>query len=370
MTKIIYLIAEDWFFESHFLERALSACDAGFEVYVVTKVTREKPPEWANKISIIPVEFKRSGLNPFSEFFVLLEILKIYKNISPDVVHQVAMKPIIYGSLAAYLSRIKIKIINAPVGMGFVFTSNTIKALLLRPFVLMMLWLTLNPQDSRVIFENPDDLNQFVDRGFVDKSTAYLIQGAGVDVDKFLPKMASNPLPVITLVSRMLSDKGVLEFIGAAKIVNAKEERAVFQLVGVGDPSNPASLSDDFLSGVSGTYGIRWLGHSTDIASIYQRSDIACLPSYREGLPKSLIEAAACGLPIVTTNAVGCREVVVDGKNGLLVPVKSVQSLADTLLHLINDPQLRLSMGMVSRKLALEKFSSKIVISETLKIYN
>ena len=365
----MFVITEDWFFESHFLDRAFAAADSGHEIFVATKITNRSKVFLQNRITVIPISFHRSSINPFQNLLTLFEIISIYRCIAPDIIHQIALKPIIYGTIARFITNLKAKIINAPVGMGYVFTSLDTKATLLKPLVHCLLRVTLNPQNSKVIFENPDDLLQAIKKKFTTKEDAVLIRGAGVDTDLFMPRVIKNKIPVVTLVARMLVDKGINEFIEASKIINKSGVVAIFNLVGDPDFSNPATLDSAYLDAVSGCHGLYWRGHSNDIAEIYQETDIACLPSYREGLPKSLIEAAACGLPIVTTDAVGCREVVLHKINGFLVPIKSSSELAAAILCLLNDHDLRVKMGNQSRRFALEKFSSKIVIKKTLELY-
>lgn len=367
--KIIYLITEDSFFESHFLERAIAAYNEGFKIFLVTSISGRHLNIPEDKITIIPIKFSRSGLNPFSDLLTLKEILLIYHKLKPDILHHVALKPIVYGSIAAFLAKIDAKIVNAPVGMGFVFTSKSIKALVLRPFVNLLLKMTLGLRGAVVIFENPDDLKFAVEKKMVSNGNAVLIKGAGVDVSKFVPRESGNSIPVVTMVARMLVDKGVVEFIEAARIVNRDNSIALFNLVGDVDHSNRGSLSTDYLKAHSGSNGLNWVGFRENIADIYAGSDIACLPSYREGLPKSLIEAAACGLPIVTTDTIGCREVVLHGVNGFLVPIKSAASLAEAILHLISDCDLRAKMGRESRRRSVSEFSSQIVVARTLEIY-
>lgn len=367
--KLMFLITEDWFFKSHFMERAIAASDAGYNVFVATRISNPNIFGSCDKFSIIPIGFQRSGLNPFRDLYTLFQIIQAYRMVAPDVIHQVAMKPIIYGTIARMILNLKSKIINAPVGMGYVFTSSEAKAAFLRPIVHSLLKVTLNPQNSKVVFENPDDLYDAVEDKIVKENDAVLIQGAGVDTNIFKPLKCDNDIPVVTLVARMLVDKGINEFIEAAKIINRRSIVAVFNLVGDPDSSNPASLESSYLQGLSGQFGLYWRGFSKNIAEVYQKSDIACLPSYREGLPKSLIEAAACGLPIVSTDAVGCREVVVHEINGLLVPIKSPTSLANAISRLIVDHDLRIRMGIESRRLAIARFSSEIVIGQTLGVY-
>jgi glycosyltransferase involved in cell wall biosynthesis len=367
--KILYLITEDWFFESHFLDRAIAASDAGFQIFVATNISNKHRLPSQDKITYIPISFQRSGLNLFHDLITLYQIFNLFRIVSPDIIHQIAIKPVIYGTFVRSAFHFNAKIINAPVGLGYVFTSSSIKAKTLKPIIHLLLKWTLNPKKSKVVFENSDDLIAAINHRSVSEEDAVLIQGAGVDMQKFKPVNNINTIPIVTLVARMLSSKGIIEFIEAAKIINLNGIRAVFNLVGETDPLNPASLNQSYLEEKSGKFGLYWRGFKSNILEVYQESDIACLPSYREGLPKSLIEAAACGLPIVTTNTVGCREVVVHEVNGLLVPVKSAVDLADAIVRLISSRDLRVSMGIESRRLAINKFSSEIVIKETLNLY-
>lgn len=368
--RILYLITEGWFFESHFYERALAASHAGHEVYVAANIDGfQSRYDWA-QFKVIQVSFTRSGTNPLRELATILQVLNVIKNVQPDLIHQIAMKPIIYGALAVYAARMRLNVVSAPVGMGYTFISSDLRAKFIRPIVSFLLKKSLRKDGSKVIFENIDDLNDFVRRGFVLGRDTYLIRGAGVNVDYYTPPNERvNSVPVITMVARMLRDKGVLDFVEAAAIVNRDRIRAVFNLVGDVDDGNPSSLDRGYLLSVTGKFGLVWLGHSGSVRDIYQSSDIACLPSYREGLPKSLIEAASCGLPIVTTDAVGCRELVPAGKNGILVPPRNPRALADALLKLIDNESLRHAMGVESRSLATERFSSSLIIDQTLAVY-
>jgi len=267
--------------------------------------------------------------------------------------------------------RRKPAIVNAPVGLGYVFSSRDRLARLLRPCLHFAYRLLLNPRHSRVIFENPDDAVFFVENGAVHGSDAIVIRGAGVDVEKFQPESCPPAQPVVGLVARMLRDKGVYEFVEAAHRLHDAGVAARFVLVGDPDAENPASIPLEQLRSWHRQKGVEWWGWRENMISTWHQVHIACLPSsYGEGLPKALLEAAACGLPIVTTDAVGCREVVRDGDNGLLVPVGDVQALADALRTLISDADLRTRMGQRSRARAEQEFSSERVIGETLQVYD
>lgn len=366
--RLLYFLTEDWFFCSHFLDRARAAQAAGFEVAVAAREGTDGDFIRAQGFRYFPTGMKRRSTNPLTELRLLAHIVQVYQEFRPDLVHHAGAKPILYGSLAAKLMGIA-HILNAPIGMGYVFSSRDRKAQLFKPLLQAAYRALVNPHGSRVIFENKDDLQTFVEWGAVRREDAILIRGAGVDLQLCVPASVQNPVPVVVLTARMLKDKGVREFVAAAHLLYERGVRARFVLVGGTDPSNPTAIHESTLQEWSGRQGIEWWGWCDAIPSILQQSDIACLPSYREGLPKSLIEAAACGLPIVTTDTVGCREVVEDGRNGFLVPVRSVEPLADALGRLIADGELRRRMGVESRTMAEAEFDTRKIAAETLIVY-
>jgi glycosyltransferase involved in cell wall biosynthesis len=366
----MYLITEDWFFCSHFMERALAARDAGYDVVVMARERAHGAKIRSAGLRLLPVNFSRCSINPIKEMVLLLRICLAYRRERPDVLHHVASKPILYGTLAAIASLRNPAIVNAPVGMGYVFSSKQRLARLLRPFLRLAYRFLLNPRGSRVIFENPDDAGDFVENGFVRRADSIVIRGAGIDVQKFQSVTPPPGRPVVALVARMLRDKGVYEFIEAAHRLHDAGSDARFVLIGDPDPENPASVPSEHLRSWHGRKGVEWWGWQEDMISAWHQVHIACLPSsYREGLPKALLEAAACGLPIVTADAIGCREVVQNGVNGFLVPVGDVQALATALNVLICDADLRERMGEQSRMRAEREFTSGQVNSETLAVY-
>ena len=367
--KLMYVISEDWFFYSHFFERALAARDAGYDVVVMTRERAHGQKIRGAGFRLLSVNFDRRSINPVKELMLLLRIYLAYRRERPDVVHHVAAKAVFYGSLAARLFSRRLAIVNAPVGMGYVFSSREGLAQMLRPFLRLGYRLLLNPWRSRVIFENQDDAAYFVKNGVVRAADAMVIRGAGINIRKFKPVDPPAGPPVVALVGRMLRDKGVGEFVDAAHRLHQAGVAARFVLVGYPDPENRASIPVEQLRSWHGQNGVEWWGWEEDMAWVWRQVHIACLPSYREGLPKALLEAAACGLPIVTTDAVGCREVVRHGDNGLLVPVGDAHALADALRILISDADLRGLMGKRSRARAEREFSSERVIGETLEVY-
>ena len=366
---LVYVITEDWFFASHFLDRAKAAVDKGYKVSVITRC-RETAREF-RKYSLTPIniEFSRRGLNPITELLTIFQLRTILKRIKPDIVHNVALKPVVLGSLAAQFAGVQ-NIVNAPVGMGYVFTSEENKARILRPIVNALIRYSLGRQVRRVIIENNDDFNNLVAGGFAKKDSIALIKGAGVDTKKFGYKPEPDGQVRVIMVSRLLRDKGVQEFIDAAKLVKARESTVQFVLVGAVDEGNPTSLTADQLTDLRKSRDVTWLGARTDIAELLAASHVACLPSYREGLPKSLIEAASAGRPIVTTDVPGCREVVTHMVNGLLIQPRDVTALATAIEKLVNDPQLRQSMGKENRQKAESEYANEMIIAQTHSVYD
>lgn len=369
--RLLYLITEDWFFCSHFLERAVAARAAGYEVLVLTRIGDGGHAQRIRDagLRLLPLRVQRRSTNPFAELGVVRQVLATYRRERPDLVHHIALKPILYGTLAARLCGLS-AVINAPVGMGFVFTSASWHARLLRPMVHAGLRALLDPPGARVVFENPDDLNALVADGLVRRADCVLIRGAGVDTGRFRPAPEAAGTPVVTLVARMLRDKGIGEFVEAARRLRARGVAACLQLVGEPDPGNPAAIPEAELRAWHDDGVIRWLGRREDIPEILAASHVVCLPSYREGLPKSLLEGLAAGRPLVATDVPGCREAVIDGETGLRVPARDPAALADALARLLQDPPLRARMGTRGRELAQEAFSTRIVVARTLALYD
>lgn len=363
--RLLFVVTEDWYFVSHRLPLAIAARDAGFDVAVATRVSEHGRQITAAGIRLVPFELSRRSGNPLSEIF---RLVRLYRRECPTIVHHVALKPVLYGTFAARLARVP-SIVNAVAGLGWLFSSSGLLAQLMRPWVRLVLIRLLAAPHVRTIVQNPDDRALLVQAG-LRPSQLQLIRGAGVDTQAFVPGEAPPPTVTVMLVSRMLWDKGVAEFVDAAQLLHARGLGARFVLVGEPDPANPAAIPLAQLREWHGHNGIEWWGRREDMPKVLRQAHIACLPSfYGEGLPKSLLEAMACGLPIVTTDAPGCREVVTDADNGFLVPVRNAKVLAAALEKLIRDPALRQRMGQRSRARALAEFSQEQVIAETLQLY-
>lgn len=362
--KLLFVVTEDWYFVSHRLPLAVAAQAAGFEVAVATRAGRQADVIRNAGIRLIPFALSRRGGNPLAE---VMALWRLYRREKPDLVHHVALKPVLFGALAAWLARVPAQV-NAVAGLGWLFTSSGRVVRLVRPVLRGMLARLLNQPHSLTIVQNPED-KALLERSGVPAARLRLIRGAGVDVQIFYSVMPPPGPVCIVLVARMLWDKGVGEFVEAARRLTETGVNARFVLVGDPDPANPASVPESTLRGWHGQHGMEWWGRRDDMPAVLQAAHIACLPSYREGLPKSLLEAAACGLPIVTTDAPGCREVVRDGVNGLLVPVRDAEALAAALEKLIGNAELRRRMGGQSRVRAETEFGQEIVIAQTLAVY-
>jgi glycosyltransferase involved in cell wall biosynthesis len=363
---LIFLLTEDWFFASHFEKRALAAKAAGFRVILVARESEAGARIRAAGIEFLSVPFIRRRLNPFAELLFTLQLARLYRRLRPDLVHHIALKPIVIGGIAARLAGVK-SIVNAPVGLGFVFSSDKLLARLLKPLVELLLRFTLTPPGAKAIFENPDDLEALTQAGMVRRDAAILIRGAGVDITEFAPIPEPPPPIRVILIARMIREKGISDFVEAAEILKGQAE---FLLVGAPDEGNPNSITGEELRGWQAAQKITWLGPRRDIPALLASAHIACQPStYREGLPKSALEAMAAGKPLVATDIPGCREAVVHGQTGFLVPPGNPTALAAAVKQLIDSPELRARFGSAGRERAVQKFADSVICAQTLLVY-
>jgi len=368
LKTIIYFVSEDWYFCSHRLPIARKAFAEGFKVVVVTRVSNHGDIIESEGFELASIEINRGSMNLFSELRTISTLYSYYKQYKPDIVHHVAIKPVIYGTLVARLIG-SIKIVNAMAGLGFVFISNKKKVKLLRLFIHQLFRFLFNNKNSQLILQNKDDLGYFLKNKLVNIDNVAIIRGSGVDIKKFIPAEESTGVPIVMLASRMLWDKGVGEFVEAAKILKQDGVEARFVLVGENDSENPASMSNSQLNEWNELDIVEWWGEKNDMHKVLTQAHIVCLPSYREGLPKVLLEAASCGRAIIATDVPGCREIVHNGENGILVPLKDSSSLASAIKELINNPEKRKRMGKSGRKLVENEFSEEIVVNQTMKVY-
>lgn len=367
-TKLLYLVTEDWYFWSHRLPLARAARDRGYDVVIATRVGECRERIESEGFRLLDIRLRRRSRNPVQEILAIAEIAAIYRRERPDLVHHVAVKPVLYGSLAARWTGVP-RVINALAGMGYLFTSSHRRARLLQSMLEPAFRAALAVPGNRVILQNPDDARLLVERELIRREQVALIRGSGVDTRHFSPRPEQEGSPLVVLASRMLWDKGVKEFVEAARILRKEGAAARFALVGDGDPDNPASIPTSTLKDWERRGDVEWWGFRGDMPDVFQQAHIVILPSYREGLPKVLLEAAACGRPIVATDTPGCREIVRDGVNGFLVPVRDPLSLARAVKRLIDSKELRQQMGGEGRRIVLDEFSQERVVWQTMALY-
>lgn len=359
-ARLVFLVTEDWYFVSHRLPLAIAAKQAGFQVTVVTRCSETYRQIEAAGITVIHFDMARRGMNPLGLLREIVGVARLYRRLRPDIVHHVALRPVVVGGLAARLAGVS-GVASAIAGMGFAFTGGRggWLAWILRALLRLAL------ARGRVIVQNPEDVAAVAKLGVAPQRIT-LIAGAGVDTARFAPQPEPEGKPVVMLASRLLWDKGVGEFIEAARRLKGW---ARFVLVGAPDPDNPASVNEDDLRRWVAEGAVEWWGPQQDMPAVLNQAQVVCLPSYREGLPKVLLEAMACGRPVVTTDAPGCRDCIGDGDNGLIVPIKDAGALAAAIARLLNDPALRQRLGARGRARAVTQFAQERVIDQTLAIY-
>jgi glycosyltransferase involved in cell wall biosynthesis len=364
--RLIFFVTEDWYFCSHRLPLARAAREAGYEVTVITRVQEHAALIRDAGLDLVPIDLERASRNPFTELRTLVQLIGIYRRLKPDIVHHVALKPVLYGTVAARLARVP-NVVNALAGLGYLFSSKDGAARLARPFVRLSLRALLKPHC--VILQNPDDRDWALRHRLVDSTRNVMIRGSGVDIAAFTPAPEAEGVPLVVLPSRMLWDKGVGEFVAAARMLRGQGIQARFALVGEPDPANPASIPQSTLDAWRAEGIVELWGWREDMSQVFRACHIACLPSYREGLPKALLEAAACARPLVSCDVPGCREVVRHGVNGLLVASRDAGELAAALAELIGHPAERAAFGAAGRDIVVDEFSLDSVIAQTLALY-
>lgn len=367
-SHILFVVTEDWYFCSHRLPLAKAALVEGFTVSVVTQVNHHGEIIESAGIKLLPVTFGRSGRNPFRDIKTIWSLYQIYRKERPDLLHHVSLKPVLYGSIAARLAHVP-NVINAMTGLGYVFTSKQFFAGLIRLIITPILKIILGFKNTYSIYQNKDDQKLLAGVNELKNKKSIIIRGSGVESNIFVPAEDKTSPPVVILASRMLIDKGIYEFVKAARILKREHVDAQFILVGRIDTENHSAISERELQQWQQEGIIEWWGHRDDIVEILQKSTIACLPSYREGMPKFLLEAASTGLPIVTTDVPGCREVVINNENGYLVPPRNPGALANAIKKLLCDKTLRQKMGKNGRALVEREFAIEKIVEETISLY-
>lgn len=368
--KCILFANTDWYLYNFRGSLARALRKEGHEILLVSPPGPYGEKLLSQGFKWIPAPMERKSLNPLRELALLLWLMRLLHKERPDLIHGFTIKCAVYGGLVGRLA--KTGRINAVAGMGYVFISDSFTARMLRPFVRLLMRLAFGGERGRIILQNPDDVGLLEKAKVVRSDQIRLLKGSGVDTSRFLPpteeRADTEPFRVV-LAARMLWDKGVGEFVEAARMLGSQGRSIRFILAGEPDPGNPASIPEETLRAWQADGVAEWLGHVNDMPRMFAEADIVVLPSYREGLPKSLIEAAACGRPLVTTDVPGCREVVTHGVDGLLVPVRDAEALARAIAKLQDEPALARRLGDAARAKALAEFDERVVIAGTIAVY-
>lgn len=368
---LLFVVNDPGFFLSHRLPLAEAAQKEGFNVQIATMggASAEK----IERLGFVhhTISLSRSGRNPLNELVTFFSMWRLFRQLRPDLVHLVTIKPVLYGGIAARLAKVP-GVISAISGLGFLFVKRvSLRVRLLRYGVLFLYRLSMRHPNQRVIFQNPTDMNALVIAAGVQKNKTSLIRGSGVNLQNYPVMPEPDGIPIIVMASRLLKDKGVHEFVEAARILQSQGIKARFQLIGDLDPGNPESVTAESIRIWKEEGIVECLGFRSDIPELFSQAHIITLPSYYgEGLPKVLIEAAACGRAVITTDMPGCRDAIEPKKSGLLVPARNVEALVQAMEYLIKDIALRHQMGQAGRILAEREFGIEKVVTAHIAIYN
>jgi len=367
--RILYVVTEDWYFWSHRLDLARAAQAAGWEVLVATRVNELAGAMAEEGFRVIDLVMRRNQTNPLRELRSILQLWRLYRRVRPDIIHHVALKPAAYGSLAAVLAARR-GVVNMVAGLGGAFTGDGLRRRVGRWLLARVARLLFDRRGCALIVQNRDDERFFLAGRLVDSERLHRIPGSGVDADRLKPLPEPGGVPVAALVGRLLWSKGVGTAVEAARLLRSRNVSVRIALVGRPDPDNRDSVCESLLHSWAAEGLIEWWGHRRDIRTVWAESHIGLLPTtYGEGMPKSLIEAAACGRPLIATDWPGCRDLVDHGVNGLLVPPNDPEALADALSRLAGDAALRMHYGAEGRARVDCELSSAVITQRTLDVY-
>lgn len=366
---ILFVVNAPEFFLSHRLPIAVAAKEAGYHVHVASAPGPGVEIIRAKGFIHHPIGFARSGQNPLVELTTLLSLVRLFQRVQPELVHLITIKPVLYGGIAARFGRVP-SVVSAVSGLGTVFLADSVQAKLRRWLIAKLYSAAFKQKRLAVIFQNPDDRDTLISLGALQGGDARLIRGSGVSLAHYpcVPEPDGGK-PVVVMAARLLRDKGVVEFVEAARMLWNRGVEVKMRLIGSADAGNLTSVTQAELNQWRKEGIVELLGFRSDIAAQYAAANIVCLPSYREGLPKSLVEAAACGRTVVTTDVPGCRDAITSDETGLLVPVKDPVALANAIQKLIENPGLRKRMGKAGRELAEDAFSIEQIVAQHLNIY-
>ncbi|HET6386338.1 MAG TPA: glycosyltransferase family 4 protein [Armatimonadota bacterium] len=372
MPKILLVANTGWYLYNFRLPLARFLRERKIDVVMVSPWDAYVPRFQAEGFRWVEMRLDRRSMNPLRELMAMLFLIAIYRRERPSAVHHFTIKCVLYGTIAAKFSGTR-AVVNAVTGLGHVFLDGGWKTAIAQPLVRWLYRRTLSARRVRtVVFQNPDDLQVFVDAGLIIPERTVLIRSSGVDLKRFCPRPGlpdEPPAPVVLFASRLIVEKGIYEYVEAARLLKARGVEATFQIAGAPDPGNPTSISEQVCEQWRQEGVVDLLGHLDSMDDVIAQSTVVVLPSYREGTPRILLEAAAMGKAIVTTDVPGCREAVEHEKNGLLVPVKNPAALADAIERLLADPHLRRTMGEVGRVKMVREFDDQDVARRTAAIY-
>jgi len=366
LPRLLFVVSEDWYFISHRLPMARAARDAGFEVHVATNITAHRDAIAREGFAVHPIPFARGRLSPLASLATIRALRRLHKSVAPAIVHHVALQAAVLGSIAA-LGRPAARV-NALTGLGYTFTSDSAKARIARAIIAPALRLLLDRNGVVSLVQNVDDRAALTSIGISRTRTA-LIRGSGVDVTQLKPLAEPPPPFTAAFVGRLLDDKGIHALIAAHRLLRAKGMNIRLLIAGTPDPANPTSVSETEAASWNNEPGIAWLGHVADISELWAKAHIAVLPSRREGLPLSLLEAAACQRAMIASDVPGCREIVIHENSGLLFPVDDAHALAEAITQLVVAPDLRRRYAAAARTLAVENFSADVIGRNIVELY-
>jgi len=368
LKKILFIVSEDWYFVSHRLHLATTAINNGYEVALLSRVSKHQELIRSLGIKVINWPLERRSLNPIRELISIYCVVRAVRIIKPNLIHAVGIKPVVYTSLSKVFLNID-GIVLALGGLGFIFRSNRISAKILKMFIVLIFRLFLTNANVRFIIQNRDDGQILKSFNIANSSKIRLIRGAGVSVNDFFPNNVQNEIPLVILPARMLWDKGVEDFVNCAQRFYRNKVSVRFALIGDPDTQNPESIPVAQLEQWVQLGFVEWWGEKDNMLKIYHMADIVCFPSYHEGLPKALLEAACCEIPIVSYDVSGCSEIVKDNVNGFLVPFKNENALYTAVLELLENPILRTKFGQMGRKIVIKEFTQEKIASETIRVW-
>ncbi len=367
LPKILLVANTDWYLYNYRLSLAKYLRQRAFEVILVSPTGRYVPLIQAEGFTWLNWPVGRRSVSPWSEALAIARLLHIYRQYKPGLVHHFTIKPVLYGSLAAWLSGVP-AVVNAITGLGYLFLNDRWLTRMVRSWVLLAYRWLLNRPNTAVIFENEANREQFIRAGLMGADRSWLIEGVGVDVERFSPTPEPEGVPVVLFPARLLREKGIYTLVEAARLLKPRCS-VKFRLAGEVDEGNPGSVRPAEVQQWMEEGLVEWLGWQADMPAVYAQSHLVVLPSWGEGIPTALLEAGACARPVVATDVAGCRDVVVDGFNGLLVPPQDAVALAAAIERLVSDPTLRATLGVAGRERVLQHFTDETINQKTFEVY-